>query len=273
MDMTREKISEIKKWFAAYTAAFYCGDDFVDTNVRLKTLHTAKVAEEITNLADDINLEQQQKNIATIIGLLHDCGRFEQIRKYRTFNDGESENHAILAIKIMEEQKIIDDLPADVQLMIKEAIKWHNAKTIELPADVPHDTLLYAKMIRDADKLDIFRVVKVSYEQYLKDPSKANNMAMNFGQDTGKCSQAVMDDLLAHKQVEYTKLQTLDDRKLLQLCWVFDINFPPILQKLIDRGYIRMIFDALPQTQQMETAKQTVCKYVDTILPDYSKNI
>lgn len=271
--MTKKKIADIEKWFKEYTATFYGVDEYVNTNVQLKTLHTFKVAEEMANLADDIGLSDEKANIAVITGLLHDCGRFEQLVKYKTFNDSESENHALLAIKVIERLGLIDNLPNNTQTNIKEAIKSHNAINIELAENASEDAMLFAKMIRDADKLDIFRVVKISYEQYVKDPAKANNMAMNFGQDTGKCSPEVLEDVLARNQANYLNLKTLDDRKLLQLCWVYDINFPSILQKILDRGYIEMIFNALPQTKQMEKAKEAIRKYVNEILPDYSWKI
>jgi hypothetical protein len=260
--MTNDKITEINLWLEEFTAGFIGDNEFVNTNIGLKKLHTFKVASEMTALAGDIGLNEKQRKLATIIGLLHDCGRFEQIVRYRTFNDAESENHALLGIRVIEGNEIIADMPQDEQTIIKESIRSHNARTIELSPQVPEQTMLFARMIRDADKLDIFRVVKVSYEQYLRDPSKANNMAINFDQDTGKCSQNVLEDLIAHRQVDYTKLKTLDDRKLLQLCWVYDINFDPVLKKIVDRGYIKMIFDALAKTDEMEIAKETIQRYL-----------
>ena len=262
------KISYIEKWLRDYTSGFYCGDKKIDTSVKLKTIHTFLVAKEMATLADKLNLLPEQKDIAILTGLLHDCGRFEQISKYRTFDDSKSENHALLAIKIIEENRLIDDLTPQQQTIIKDAIKNHNALNIELLPDAPNDTLLMAKMIRDADKLDIFRVVKNIYEEYIKSPETANISAISFGEDTGEATPEVIQCVLECKQVDYKDLKTLDDRKLLQLSWIFDINFSQVLEEIISRGYLDMIFSSLPKTSDMKKIKLVVKQYINKTLPD-----
>ncbi len=267
--MLKKKIKYIENWFSGYTESFYGVDEYIDTNVRLKTLHTIEVAKEMAALADELALDSNYKDIAVLTGLLHDCGRFGQVAKYRTFKDAESEDHALMGLRVMDEHGLISELPDDIQQMIKEAVRCHSAIRIDLAPGCPGDTELFAKMIRDADKLDIFRVVQVSYELFTKNPAKASQLAITFGKDTGKCSQAVFEDVINRRQVGYEKLNTLDDRKLLQLCWIYDINYPQSLEKILKRGYIQMIFDSLPQTQQMEEVKAAVRQYVKEKLPAY----
>ncbi len=267
--MLKKKIKHIENWFTDYTAGFHGVDEYIDTNVRLKTLHTFEVAREMATLADELALSDEYRDIAVLTGLLHDCGRFEQLAKYRTFKDAESEDHALIGLRVMDEHGLINELPFAMRQMIKEAVRCHSAIRIELAAGCPADTELFAKMIRDADKVDIFRVVQASYELYVKNPEKAGKIAITFGKDTGECSPAVLDDLLGRRQVNYERLKTLDDRKLLQLCWIYDINYPQSLEKILTRGYIQMILDALPPTEQMEQAKTAVRQYVKEILPKY----
>jgi hypothetical protein len=265
--MLKKKTTDIENWIREYTGSLYGIDENVDINIELKTLHTFKVAAEMGDLCDDIGLIDDEKDIAVIIGLLHDCGRFEQIVKYKTFDDTKSENHALLGLRVIKQNHILDDIDPAAARVIEEAIRNHNAMKIEISPGSPGQAILYARMIRDADKLDIFRVVQLSYQQYIRDPANANTMALNFGSDTGQCSPEVLDELMARRQIGYEKLKTLDDRKLLQLCWVYDINFPPVLRKIVNRGYIQMIFNALPRTPQMDEAKAAIKAYISEILP------
>ena len=267
--MLKKTIKHIENWFTSYTDSFYGRDEYIDTNVRLKTVHTFKVAEEMAVLADELELNDEYRDIAVLTGLLHDCGRFEQVAKYRTFKDAESEDHALIGLRVIDEHSVISGLPSNTQKMIKEAVRCHSAIRIELADNCPPDTELFARMIRDADKVDIFRVVQTSYELYVKNPEKAENIAITFGKDTGQCSPGVLEDVLSRRQVDYRKLKTLDDRKLLQLCWIYDVYYPQSLKKILDRGYVKMIFDALPQTKQMEDARTVIRQYVKETLPDY----
>ncbi len=259
----------IENWFKDYTSSFYGDDDDINTNIRLKVLHTAKVVAETERLTGELGLCRQDRDIAAVIAYLHDCGRFAQLVKYKTFDDKKSENHALLGLKVIEQEKLIDRLGTQTQLIIREAVRNHNAKSVRLAENAPPQTLMFTKIIRDTDKLDIFRVVQASYEQYLREPDKANNIAVNFGTDTGQCSSEVFDALIYRRQADYSKLETLDDRKLLQLCWLYDINYTHTLKKIIERGYVDMIYKALPETEQMEKVKTIINQYIKEVLPDF----
>ena len=54
-----------------------------------------------------LNLSEEDILLAELIGLLHDIGRFEQIKNYHTFLDKESIDHAEYGNKILFEDDLI----------------------------------------------------------------------------------------------------------------------------------------------------------------------
>nr|MCR4902705.1 HD domain-containing protein [Butyrivibrio sp.] len=94
MNINRE---QVKKIFADYTADY----DINDVKVRLKVDHTYRVAELCDKIAQSLYLSKEDTDLAWLLGMLHDIGRFEQLRRYNTFIDAVSVNHAALSADIL----------------------------------------------------------------------------------------------------------------------------------------------------------------------------
>ena len=73
----------VKDRFASYCAHY----DIEDTKVRLKVEHTYRVAELAEKIARSLDLDEGDVDIAWLLGMLHDIGRFEQLRRFNTFID------------------------------------------------------------------------------------------------------------------------------------------------------------------------------------------
>jgi hypothetical protein len=101
-------------------------------------------------------------------------------------------------------------------------------------------------LLRDADKLDIWRVVTDYYRQ----DNPVSNAALEMGlPDTPAVSGVVAADLLAGRLVDIRQVQNLNDLKLLQIGWVYDLNFPPSFRRLREKGYLDFIRASLPDTE------------------------
>ncbi|MBQ5475650.1 MAG: HD domain-containing protein, partial [Lachnospiraceae bacterium] len=87
----------IKKRFQEYVERY----DISDTKIKLKYDHTYRVAELSDRIAKSLNLTDEDRNIAWTLGMFHDIGRFEQVRRYGTFEDAKSINHAALSADIL----------------------------------------------------------------------------------------------------------------------------------------------------------------------------
>ena len=152
--------AEAEKSFHDYTAAY----DLDDAKVALKVEHTFRVAGLCDVISDSLGMTGYDKDLAWLLGMLHDIGRFEQVRRYHTFRDALSVNHAELSADILFREGLIknfikvEDDPAesDDYLLTEKAIRLHNV--FQLPDDLTERELRFATILRDADKLDILRV-------------------------------------------------------------------------------------------------------------------
>lgn len=266
--MTRNQLQELKKWFAEYTAGFYGGDEYVNTNLKLKEDHSRRTAENILKLADELGLNDEQKRAAQALGLLHDIGRFRQFITYRTYNDTKSENHSLLGVKVLKEKNVLANMSPLEREILEKAIEYHGAK--KLPQHLDGEHRLFAQLIRDADKIDVLYVVTTNYKKYKNDPG-GFNLELEFPDEPG-CSGNVIDDILQKRSVDYRNLRTLNDMMLMFLAWVYDVNFRVTLRLINKAGYLREICRALPHTKEISEVEKIVFDYVDERIKNKTGN-
>lgn len=92
-----------------------------------------------------------------------------------------------------------------------------------------------------ADKLDIWHVVIHQY--YSKD--KRNNTIVLDLPDLPNISDDVVLDVLAEKIVRKENRQTVNDFKVMQMSWVFDLNFVYTYKQVLKRGYINTLAELI----------------------------
>ena len=124
--------------------------------IELKVVHTLRVAEVMDRITAALDLPDETRYLAALCAVFHDIGRFEQVTRYGTYNDRRSVDHAALSCEVLRENGFLDDLNDKQRRMVLTAIGNHNKLAIDDGLD--EETLLLAKLIRDADKVDIFRV-------------------------------------------------------------------------------------------------------------------
>jgi hypothetical protein len=235
------ELQQMKEWFTAYVRSFCHGEPQQQRNFLLKQEHTLRVCEEIVDLGGEIGLQEDELVLAETTALLHDIGRFEQYARYHTFVDMRSGNHADLGLSVIARNRLLDGFDAEVQLIIIEAVRHHNRA--DLPQAADQEWFLYAKLLRDADKLDIWRVVTDYYDRVGQERNEAIELDLP---DTPELSRQVLDDLAAARIVQVRHLRTLNDFKLLQMGWVYDINFDPTCSRISERRYLEKILRVLP---------------------------
>lgn len=132
--------------------------DIEDGNIKLKIRHTYEVVQKSEYIAKGLNLDGEDIELAKLIGLLHDIGRFEQVKQTSDFIDNDEFDHADYGVKVLFENGMIRDFIDDNKYddIIKKTIYNHNKYKIE--EGLNEKELLHSKIIRDADKLDNFRV-------------------------------------------------------------------------------------------------------------------
>jgi len=257
--MQNEQLEQFKKWFDSYVAGFYGDDQFINANIRLKQDHTHRTCREMLYLADRLSLDDNQRFIAETIALFHDIGRFEQFVKYRTYKDTISINHCLLSLEILSRQNILSCLDGRRRSIIETAIRFHGEK--QLPANLDTDTELFAKLIRDADKIDVYNVVIAIYKQYAQDPDNFK-YELEFP-ETDDCSESIVDDILNERRTDYSRLKTMNDARLLQIGWVYDVNFVATLERIKQRRFLEALFEFLPKTGQIEKVRTHIFDYLN----------
>ena len=231
-------------WMRDYMKSYYNEDEQIQHAMLLKEAHTGRVQKIIRELAIHLGLNEEDVALAEIMGLLHDVGRFRQFTVYRTFKDHLSEDHATAGLKLMEEYRLLDGLLPWEQSLVRFAVERHNKKAIGSAPDACH--LGYAKMLRDADKLDIYHVL----EPFL--PSEdGSGVSPNF-----------IEKFVEGVQCDYTMVGTEDDKKLVRLMWAYDIYFSWTLKRIEERGYLEKLIHCLPKGEKVEKGVARLRGYV-----------
>lgn len=261
--MKKDDLELLRKWFLDYTAQFFSSDPFIQKNFDLKTEHTKRVCQNILLLAKAQGIGEEKCRLAETIALFHDLGRFEQFLKYKTFYDSESENHALLSLKILEKAEILASFPLAEKNIILKAIEYHNL--IEIPIleydeslEDSRELLFYSRLIRDADKLDILKLVSQDCKE------KERNPALEYSlPDTPGCAQAIIADILENRMAKIGDVKNRNDMKLLRLSWVFDINFLATFVILKQEGYLDIILSSISDVEEICLIKTHIKKYLD----------
>jgi hypothetical protein len=253
-------LDNFRRWFDTYTSRFFGADECVNEHLRMKQEHTRRTCREILVLAGQLALDEHQKQIAEIVALFHDVGRFPQFAEYHTFNDAKSIDHSHLGVEILRREGVLNVLRREDRQWMEAAIEHHGRKT--LPANLNGQALLFAKLIRDADKLDIFRVVIKLYRRYRADPA-GFPWKLELP-DEPRYSPEVLHAVMNGKLIEHTMLQTLNDVMLCKLSWVYDINFAVTLARLREERFLEQTLSFLPTTPEIERLGERILAYVDT---------
>jgi hypothetical protein len=257
--MEKGYIERLHAWFDAYTAGFYNGDSYVDANLRFKHDHSLRTEAEIVGLAAELNLEEDQKAVAQAVGLIHDVGRFEQFGVFRTFSDCVSVDHGWLGNQVLHQTGALVDLDPQVQHLLCTAVLHHNKKN--LPAYLRDPDLLYCRLVRDADKLDILQSLIQACRTLRADPE---GFELEIGlPDEPHCTPTIVEAVLHGKTVPFSDMRTFNDMILVQLGWIYDVNYTPTFKRIKDRKLPEQILALLPDLPEVHRIGQQVLAYVD----------
>ena len=235
--------------FEKYTSNY----DKNNTKIAFKIKHSYDVEQTSLKLSEQLKLKDEDILLAGLIGLLHDIGRFEQMRRYNTYVDRESVDHADLSMDILTENNFIRKFIEDniFDSIILKAVKNHNKYKIEDGLD--SEILLQSKIIRDADKIDILNLlVFETFETLYKKKEIIDE----------PITEKVLNAMLEGKQVERKDQKTAMDDWASNIGYIYDINFKPSFKILKEKDYINKIINRT-KTPEMEKIRIYVNKYID----------
>ena len=214
---------------------FASGFDLADPKIDLKLRHTFHVVDACFYLSRALKLTDEECYIACLIGLLHDIGRFEQLTRFHSFDDSIIP-HAKLSVEFLfPDGHIRDYLPPKYEAwepVIEADIEYHGV--FQIPDGLPENVLLFASLIRDADKLDNFRVKATDSMETMLDVTEADlarETLSDYAYDTFMKKEPLINDLR----------ETRPDMWLSYVAYLFDLNFPASFVWIRENGYIEKI--------------------------------
>lgn len=232
----RTDFEALKGLYDRYVAGYRDAGGRLPVMMELKYRHTAQVVENARLIADGEGFPARERELALAAALLHDTGRYEQLRRYDTFRDSESVDHAVFSHDIVRANGWLEATVADREdrEAIAAAVLCHNRR--ELPADLGAPGRLVADAVRDADKLDIFRVLEqqVSECDWRHDARAFWNLKVDVAP-----SPAVVAATAAGEPVDYGEIRSLADFVLIQVGWMLSgLAFATSRRICRERGHL-----------------------------------
>ncbi len=246
-----------EKAFSEYVKSY----DINNPKIELKVKHTFRTVEVAKKIAKDLNLNEEQTNLAQLISLLHDIGRFEQVRIYNTFQDRDSVDHADLGVKILFKDGLIRKFILDEKYdnIIYKAIKNHNK--FKIKTGLNKEELLQAKIVRDADKTDIFKTCAIDIENN-------TNVAYDYEKLAPlHISPKIMQNFKNYEQSNRYEFDNRLDSYINMIGFIFDYNFITGLRIIKENKYIEKVMQPLcicdETKEQMQEIIKVANKYID----------
>ena len=225
-------IVKAKKAFKEYVKDY----DYKDEKIQLKISHMERTAQVAKSTAKYLKLDEENIMLAELIGLLHDIGRFEQIKKYNTFLDKDSINHGEFGAHILFDQGLIREFIDDNKYdnIIKKAIINHNRNKDDIDKNLNELELLHTKIIRDSDKLDIYKAIMIQ--------SKEATYGKEDMSDE-KITDSIYNKFIKEHDIDYKDITSHIDILVANYAYIFDFNYNYGLEKIKEENYMNKLLD------------------------------
>ena len=249
-------LTNAKKTFNEFIQQF----DATHPKIAIKIRHTYGVIDACDYLAKSMKLSEEDHQLALLIGLLHDIGRFEQLTRFNSYDDNLLP-HAEAGLDVLFNQgwirKFIDtDIYDDI---IYHAIKNHSLYAID--PSLSGQTLLHAQIIRDADKLDNFRVKTEDSMMGLLEITEEELGALPV-------SDIIFENFKNHQLILKSDRKTKMDMWISYMAFIYDFNFPASFQYVLENDYINLNVDRIPYSnpdtaEKMKKIKEIAISYCE----------
>lgn len=239
---------EVLKEFKKYVEQFNSNDEMI----AMKISHSYHVAELAKILGKCLEITEENINLVKTIGLLHDLGRFVQYEKTKSYNDATTKiDHGALAVDYLFKDKHIKDfaIPEKYYSIIEKAIYNHNK--LEIETNLTEEELFYVHLIRDADKIDIFRQDAMMENIFIE-----------------PISPKVKEAFFEHHLIDIKEIRTKSDGILVELAYIFDIHFQGSYELLKDTDNLELYLSVVEVDKGMEEEFDNVKKEVRTYLEE-----
>lgn len=266
--------------FAEYVRNY----DPSDEKIKLKIEHTYRVAGLCQRIAESLGLSEPDVDIAWLLGMLHDIGRFEQIRRFGTFNDAKSVDHAEFGADLLfkeglirkfaegyyEECELARSGDEEAEQIIKNnehhnkdtgllemAIRQHNKYRVK--EDLTERQRMFCDILRDADKVDIFKVnadipMEIIYDVTTE---KLKN---------GVITKEVLESFYKKETVLKSVRRSAVDHIVGHISLLFELVYKESYRQAREQGYVYKLLDFKSDVPEVNAEFDDMRKYVDEFL-------
>ena len=253
-----EVLQQCKTRVAAYMQSFSDELGQLHSFLQLKADHTARVAAFCRKIAVGLGWDTSASNLAELLGWYHDVGRFPQFAEYGNFSDAVTFNHGERGADELHARSLLVDIDSALHSLVVESVRHHNARMI--PDELPCAILPWLRLIRDADKLDIYDVVLAAYR---KDGFQdLSEMLPHIDRTSRVCSERVLDFFERRECCSMAAARTIGDFFLLQVSWIYDINYPSTIQHLLDFRILDQVLALVEPPDRVARAKACMQEYL-----------
>ena len=251
--LEQKRFRHIRAIFDSYSLPYrQHSDPDYRAHILLKYEHIERVCQEMSGISRYFNMSEEEQAFTQSIALLHDIGRFEQFDTYGTYADAQSENHAAMAIRIIKETGLADEFDEIQFHLLERAILNHNLPVLDQHEDV--QCRFYSGMMRDSDKLDIWRVT-LQYNIF-------HTIKSEDFPSTYKVPEKLLTCFREQRIIPLTQVDSFYDSILFRLSWVYDLNFPYTLQEFNQREICPKLLAKLPPSSELENITMLVNDYI-----------
>lgn len=266
--------------FAEYVRNY----DPSDEKIKLKIDHTYRVAGLCQRIAESLGLSEPDVDIAWLLGMLHDIGRFEQIRRFGTFNDAKSVDHAEFGADLLfkeglirkfaegyyEECELAEPENQEDEQIIKNnehhnkdtgllelAIRQHNKYRVK--EGLTDKELMFCNILRDADKVDIFKVnadipMEIIYDVTTEELKN------------GVITKEVLESFYKKETVLKSVRKSAVDHIVGHISLLFELVYKESYRQAKEQGYVYKLLDFKSDVPEVNAEFDDIRKYVDEFL-------
>jgi len=266
--------------FAEYVRNY----DPSDEKIKLKIDHTYRVAGLCQRIAESLGLSEPDVDIAWLLGMLHDIGRFEQIRRFGTFNDVQSVDHAEFGADLLfkeglirkfaegyyEECELARSGNEEAEQIIKNnehhnkdtgllelAIRQHNKYRVK--EDLTERQRMFCDILRDADKVDIFKVNADIHMEIIYDVTTEELKS-------GVISKEVLESFYKRETVLKSVRKSAVDHIVGHISLLFELVYKESYRQAKEQGYVYKLLDFKSDVPEVNAEFYNMRKYVDEFL-------
>lgn len=246
-------------WFEDY-AARKISDAQTDSGpLLIKLEHTRNVLANARQIARAENFDNDLVKATELAALYHDLSRFEQYLRYNTFKDKDSRNHGAWSVKLLKTEARLASETREIRLIVQTAVGMHNR--LAVPASISGAALLACNAVRDADKLDIVRVM----DQHLASAKPYNpTIVLSLPDRPDLFGPAVLAAAMSGKSASYADLRSVNDFRVLLGSWFFGMNFASSRSLFVASGHAANILKALPEDAIYGNVKRKMLGHLET---------